>query len=96
MERDEIIKRINIIIRGLSQPNNEIDESSEINSVRKEVEEEDKPKLACSIRRSNCIAEGRPGEQSQNKGNMEQTNGWLWAYQAYVRSVGISETVFSR
>jgi hypothetical protein len=30
MERDEIIKRIDIITRGLSQPNNETDESSEI------------------------------------------------------------------
>ena len=64
MERDEIIKRIVIITRGLSRPNNEIDESSEINSVRKEVEEEDKPKLAASIRRSSCIAERRPGEQN--------------------------------
>ncbi|HET7390167.1 MAG TPA: hypothetical protein VFJ51_05030 [Nitrososphaeraceae archaeon] len=49
MERDEIIKRIDIITRGLSQPSNETDESSEINIVRKEVEEEDKPKLAALL-----------------------------------------------
>jgi hypothetical protein len=49
MERDNIIKRIDIITRGLSQPNNEIDESPEINRVRKEVEEEDKPKLAALL-----------------------------------------------
>lgn len=49
MERDEIIKRIDIITRGLSQPSNETDESSEINIVRKEVEGEDKPKLAALL-----------------------------------------------
>ncbi|MFZ0510005.1 MAG: hypothetical protein WAM14_00235 [Candidatus Nitrosopolaris sp.] len=49
MERDEIIKRIDIITRGLLQPDNEIDASSEINSIRKEVEEEDKPKLAALL-----------------------------------------------
>ena len=49
MERDEIIKRIDIITRGLSQPSNETDGSSEINIVRKEVEEEDKPKLAALL-----------------------------------------------
>jgi hypothetical protein len=49
MERDEIIKRIDIISRGLLQPNNETDKSSEINIVRKEVEEEDRSKLAALL-----------------------------------------------
>ena len=42
MERDEIIKRIDILIRGLSQPSTKINGSSEIGIVRAEVEEEDK------------------------------------------------------
>ena len=40
MERDEIIKRIDILIRGLSQPSTKINGSSEIGIVRAEVEEE--------------------------------------------------------
>ena len=45
----KIIKRIDILTRGLSQRSNDIDESSEINIVRSEVEEEDKPKLAALL-----------------------------------------------
>jgi hypothetical protein len=68
MERDEIIKRINIIIRGLSQPNNEIDESSEINSVRKEVEEEDKPKLAALLEDLIVLLKDDPENRAKIKG----------------------------
>jgi hypothetical protein len=68
MERDEIIKRINIITRGLSQPNNEIDESSEINSVRKEVEEEDKPKLAALLEDLIVLLKDDPENRAKIKG----------------------------
>lgn len=68
MERDEIIKRIVIITRGLSRPNNEIDESSEINSVRKEVEEEDKPKLAALLEDLVVLLKDDPENRTKIKG----------------------------
>ena len=68
MERDEIIKRINIITRGLSQPNNKIDESSEINSVSKEVEEEDKPKLAALLEDLIVLLKDYPENRAKIKG----------------------------
>ena len=46
MERDGIIKRIDILTRGLSQRSSDINESSEIKILRSEVEEEDKPKFS--------------------------------------------------
>ncbi|HKR57902.1 MAG TPA: hypothetical protein VJR67_03445 [Candidatus Nitrosopolaris sp.] len=46
MERDEIIRRIEIIIRGMLEPSAKIDLSSEIKSALNEVDEDDKPKLA--------------------------------------------------
>jgi hypothetical protein len=92
MDRDEIIKRIDILTRGLSQRSSHISESSEIKIVRNEVEEEDKPKLAALLEDLIVLLKDDP----ENKGNMEQTNGWLWAYQANIRIVGISETFFSR
>ena len=46
MERDEIIRRIEIIIRGMLEPDAKIDFSSEIKSALNEVDEDDKPKLA--------------------------------------------------
>jgi hypothetical protein len=49
MERDEIIKKIDILTRGLSQRSSELNESSEIKIVRNEVDEEDKPKLAAIL-----------------------------------------------
>jgi hypothetical protein len=46
MERDEIIRRIEIIIRGMLESDAKIDFSSEIKSALNEVDEDDKPKLA--------------------------------------------------
>lgn len=46
MERDEIIRRIEIIIRGMLEPSAKVDLSSEIKSALNEVDEDDKPKLA--------------------------------------------------
>jgi hypothetical protein len=68
MERDEIIKRIDIITRGLSQPNNETDKSSEINIVRKEVEEEDKPKLAALLEDLIVMLKDDPENRAKIKG----------------------------
>jgi len=68
MERDEIIKRIDIITRGLSQPNNETDESSGINIVRKEVEEEDKPKLAALFEDLIVLLKDDPENRAKIKG----------------------------
>jgi hypothetical protein len=68
MERDEIIKRIDIITRGLSQPNNETDESSEINIVRKEVEEEDTPKLAALLEDLIVMLKDDPENSAKIKG----------------------------
>jgi hypothetical protein len=68
MERDKIIKRIDIITRGLSQPNNETDESSEINIVRKEVEEEDKPKLAALLEDLIVMLKDDPENRAKIKG----------------------------
>lgn len=48
MEKDGIVKSIDILIRGLTHPSTERD-SSDIKSVREEVEEEDKPKLASKL-----------------------------------------------
>jgi hypothetical protein len=68
MERDEIIKRIDIITRGLLQPNNGTDESSEINIVRKEVEEEDKPKLAALLEDLIVMLKDDPENRTKIKG----------------------------
>ena len=68
MERDEIIKRIDIIARGLSQPHNETDESSEISIVRKEVEEEDKPKLAALLEDLIVMLKDDPENRTKIKG----------------------------
>jgi hypothetical protein len=68
MERDEIIKRIDIITRGLSQPDNEGDESSEVNIVNKEVEEEDKPKLAALLEDLLVILKDDPENRTKIKG----------------------------
>ena len=46
MERDEIIRRIEIIIRGMLEQSAKIDFGSEIKNALKEVDEDDKPKLA--------------------------------------------------
>ncbi len=68
MERDEIIKRIDIITRGLSQASNQIDESSEINRVRKEVEEEDKPRLAALLEDLIVLLKDDPENRAKIKG----------------------------
>jgi hypothetical protein len=68
MERDEIIKRIDIITRGLSRPKNETDESSEINIVSKEVEEEDKPKLAALLEDLLVMMKDDPENKAKIKG----------------------------
>jgi hypothetical protein len=65
MERDEIIKRIDIIATGLSQPNNE---SPEISIVRKEVEEEDKPKLAALLEDLIVMLKDDPDNRAKIKG----------------------------
>lgn len=48
MEMEGIVKSIDTLIRGLTHPNAEID-SSDIKSVREDVDEEDKPKLASKL-----------------------------------------------
>ncbi len=68
MERDEIIKRIDIITRGLSQPDNETDESSEINIVNKEVEEEDKPKIVALLEDLLVMLKDDPENRAKIKG----------------------------
>jgi hypothetical protein len=65
MERDEIIKRIDIIATGLSQPNNE---SPEISIVRQEVEEEDKPKLAALLEDLIVMLKDDPDNRAKIKG----------------------------
>lgn len=67
MEGDKIIKRIDIIARGLSQPHNET-ESSEISIVRKEVEEEDKPKLAALLEDLIVMLKDDPENRTKIKG----------------------------
>lgn len=68
MERDEIIKRINIITRGLSQPNNDTEEFSEINIVKKQVEEEDKPKLASLLEDLIVLLKDDPDNKAKIRG----------------------------
>lgn len=68
MERDEIIKRIDVITRGLSQASNQINESSEINRIRKEVEEEDKPKLAALLEDLIVLLKDDPENRAKIKG----------------------------
>lgn len=68
MERDEIIKRIDILTRGLSQRSSDINESSEIKIVRSEVEEEDKPKLAALLEDLIVLLKDDPENRGKIKG----------------------------
>ncbi|HYT03201.1 MAG TPA: hypothetical protein VEL70_09825 [Candidatus Acidoferrum sp.] len=68
MERNEIIKRIDILIRGLSQPSTEINGSSEIGIVRAEVEEEDNPKLGALLEDLIVLLKDDPENRGKIKG----------------------------
>jgi hypothetical protein len=68
MERDEIIKRIDILIRGLSQPTTQINGSSEIGIVKAEVEEEDNPKLGALLEDLIVLLKDDPANKGKIKG----------------------------
>lgn len=68
MERDEIIKKIDILTRGLPQRSSELNESSEIKIVRNEVDEEDKPKLAALLEDLIVLLKDDPENRGKIKG----------------------------
>ena len=68
MERNEIIKRIDILIRGLSQPTTQINGSSEIGIVKAEVEEEDNPKLGALLEDLIVLLKDDPENKGKIKG----------------------------
>jgi len=68
MERDEIVKRIDILIRGLSQPSTEVNGSSEIGIVRAEVDDEDKPKLGALLEDLIVLLKDDPENRGKIKG----------------------------
>jgi hypothetical protein len=81
MERDEIIKKIDILIRGISQPSTKINGSSEI--VRAEVEEEDKPKLGALLEDLIVLLKDDP----ENRGKIKGTVGRLMDGYGHIKPI---------
>ena len=71
MEMEGIVKSIDSLIRGLTHPNTEMG-SSDIKSVREEVDEEDKPKLASKLEDLLVLLKDDPENKVKIKGICNQ------------------------
>jgi hypothetical protein len=73
-EQENIIKRIDSIIRSLSQSRSEIESSEDIQKIKDKVEQDDKPRLAALLEDTIVLLKDDP----QNRVKIKEKLNRIW------------------
>ena len=73
-EQENIIKRIDSIIRSLSQSRSEIESSEDIQNIKDKVEQDDKPRLAALLEDTIVLLKDDP----QNRVKIKEKLNRIW------------------
>src|ERR671928_2085918 len=73
-EQENIVKRIDSIIRSLSQSRSEIETSEDIQKIKENVEQDDKPRLAALLEDTIVLLKGDP----QNSLRIKEKLNRIW------------------
>ena len=86
-EQENVIKRIDLVVRSLSQSKTEMNDSEDLRKIKAEVDPDDKPKLAMILEDTLVVLKDDPQNRVKIKENLNR----IWDGYGHIKP--ISEVV---
>jgi hypothetical protein len=86
-EQENVIKRIDLIVRSLSQSKTEMNDSEDMQKIKAEVEQDDKPRLAALLEDTLILLKDDP----QNRLKIKEKLNRIWDGYGHIKP--LSEVV---